>query len=249
LSLVAGEDSPCSGTENSTTVANAGPDLAAFTARLKPSFSNRSLLFESSTEASHTRPILQGTMPAVIAMLRAVNLGSHNRIRMDALCALCSSLKFSAPQTYVQSGNVVFRTSERDLSRVAKAMEKRIERDIGFRTDVIVRSEAEMRDVIARNPFAKRRDVESNKLLVLFFGNEPGGDAPEKIRSIKANREELHLDGRELYVYFPDGMGRSKVSTSAIERMLKVPGTGRNWNSVTKLLEMAEGMGKAGSRH
>jgi len=186
-------------------------------------------------------------MPAVIAMLRAVNLGSHNRISMDDLCALCTSLKFSDPRTYVQSGNVVFRTSDRDLSRVAKAIEKRIEHDVGFRTDVIVRSEAEMRDVIARNPFAKRRDVEGKRLLVLFFGNEPGADAREKIRSIKSDGEELYLDGRELYIYFPDGVGRSKVSTSAIERMLKTPGTGRNWNSVLKLLEMAEGRGKAGS--
>ena len=193
------------------------------------------------------RSILQGTMPAVIAMLRAVNLGSHNRIRMDALCALCTSLKLRNPQTYVQSGNVVFHTSERDLSRVAKAIEKRIERDVGFRTDVIVRSEAEMRDVIARNPFAKRRDVEGKRLLVVFFGNEPGADSGEKIRSVNTNGEELHLDGRELYIHFPDGVGRSKVSTPAIERMLKVPGTGRNWNSVTKLLEMAEGLG-AGSR-
>ena len=179
-------------------------------------------------------------MPAVIAMLRAVNLGSHNRIKMDALCALCTSLKLRNPQTYVQSGNVVFRTSERNLSRVAMSIEKRIEHDCGFRTDVIVRSANEMRDVVARNPFARRRDVDGKRLLVFFFGNDPGADAPEKIRSVKANGEELHMDGRELYIYFPDGVGRSKVSTSAIERMLKVAGTGRNWNSVTKLLEMAE---------
>jgi len=182
-------------------------------------------------------------MPAVVAMLRAVNLGSHNRIRMDALCTLCDSLKLRNARTYVQSGNVVFQTSERNLSRVAASIEKRIERDCGFRTDVIVRSQDEMRDVVARNPFAKRKDVDGKRLLVFFFGTDPGADAPEKIRSVKADGEALHLDGRELYIYFPDGVGRSRVSTSAIERMLKVAGTGRNWNSVRKLLEMMEELG------
>jgi uncharacterized protein (DUF1697 family) len=182
-------------------------------------------------------------MTAVIALLRAVNLGSHNRVKMDALCALCTSLKLSDPQTYVQSGNVVFRTSERDVARVAKRIGDGIEREFGFRTDVIVRTLEEMRTVVARNPFAKRRGIEPNKLIVLFFGAQPGQEASEKVQNIKAAGEELRLDGRELYIYFPNGMGRSKVSTPAIERMLKTPGTGRNWNSVTKLLEMAEAAG------
>ena len=181
-------------------------------------------------------------MPAVIAMLRAVNLAGHNRVKMDALCELCTSLKLRDPQTYVQSGNVVFRTNEENLVRVAKRLGDGIEREFGFRTDVIVRSTAEMRDVIARNPFAKRRGIEPNRLLVLFFGAEPGDGAREKILSIKAEGEELRLDGRELYIYFPTGIGRSKISTAGIERMLKTPGTGRNWNSVTKLVAMAEEM-------
>ena len=174
-------------------------------------------------------------------MLRAVNLASHNRIKMDALCSLCTSLKLRGPQTYVQSGNVVFGTNERNLAKVSKQIGDGIEREFGFRTEVIVRTTAEMRDVVARNPFAKRRGIEPGKLLVVFFSGEPGPGARDKILGVKAEAEELHLDGRELYIYFPNGQGRSKVSTASIERMLKTPGTGRNWNSVTKLLEMAEG--------
>jgi uncharacterized protein (DUF1697 family) len=179
-------------------------------------------------------------MTAVIAMLRAVNLVSHNRIKMDALRALCTSLKLRDPQTYVQSGNVVFRTSERDLTRLAKKIENGIERDFGFRTDVILRSCTEMRSVIARNPFAKRSGIEPSKLLVLFLALNPSAEARGKALSIKADPEELRMDGREAYIYFPNGMGRSKLSTTSIERALKTPGTGRNWNSVTKMLKMAE---------
>ena len=173
-------------------------------------------------------------------MLRAVNLLSHNRIKMDALCTLCTALKFREPKTYIQSGNVVFHTNERSLARVAKLIEDGIEREFGFRTDAILRSAPEMRSVITRNPFAKRSDVEPSKLLVLFFGADLGPDAQEKLREIKVDAEELHLDGRELYIHFPTGQGRSRVSTSTIERKLKIPATGRNWNSVTKLLEMAD---------
>ena len=92
----------------------------------------------------------QDLMPRYVALLGSINVGGR-RIKMDALCALCTSLKLRNPQTYVQSGNVVFRTSERNLSRVAMSIEKRIEHDCGFRTDVIVRSANEMRDVVARN--------------------------------------------------------------------------------------------------
>ena len=94
--------------------------------------------------------------------------------------------------------------------------------------------------MIARNPFAKRTDIEPGKLIVLFLGGEPDSEARKKILTVKANPEELHMDGREIYIYFPNGMGRSKLSTVALERTLKTPGTARNWNSVTKLLAMAE---------
>jgi uncharacterized protein (DUF1697 family) len=179
-------------------------------------------------------------MTAAIAMLRAVNLGSHNRIKMEALRTLCMSLKLRDPQTYVQSGNVVFRTSEKDLTRLAKKIENGIERDFGFRTDVILRSPAEMRSVLARNPFAKRSGIEPNRLLVLFLALDPGPEAKARALSIKADPEEFRMDGREVYIYFPNGIGRSKLSTGLIERALKTPGTGRNWNSVTKMLEMVE---------
>jgi len=98
-------------------------------------------------------------MPIVISMLRGVNVGGHNKIKMDALRALYESLGLRDPQTYVQSGNVIFRTEERDLVRLARRIENAIERRFGFRPHVIVRTASELRDVIARNPFAPRRGL------------------------------------------------------------------------------------------
>ncbi len=179
-------------------------------------------------------------MPVIICMLRGVNVGGHNKIKMDALRALCGSLKLRDPQTYVQSGNVIFRTGERDLSRLAKRMQDAIARKYGFRPEVILRTADELRDVIARNPFAKRRDIEPSKLLVLFLLDDPGAEARASIQKVKTDPEELHIAGRELYIYFPNGMGRSKLNLVSIEKKLNTQGTGRNWNSVTRMLEIAE---------
>jgi uncharacterized protein (DUF1697 family) len=186
------------------------------------------------------------TMAVIICMLRGVNLGSHNRVKMEELKKLCESLKLREPQTYVQSGNVLFKTDERDLVKLAKRMEGAIPKKFGFQTDAVLRSTAELRDVVARNPFAKRRGIEPSKLLVTFFGSDPGEEARVKVRAIKCAPDEFFIDGREAYIYFASGAGRPTLSWPAIPKKLKVSGTARNWNSVTKMLEMAERMEVAG---
>lgn len=179
-------------------------------------------------------------MPVIIAMLRGVNVGGHNKIKMEELRALCKTLNLRDACTYVQSGNLIFKTDERDLARLAKRLQDAIERKFGFRPDVMLRTAAEMREVIRRNPFAKRRGIEPSRLLVTFLASEPASDAREMAGEIETAPEELRMERREVYIYFPNGMARPKVSWSTIERILKTSGTGRNWNSVTKILEMAE---------
>jgi uncharacterized protein (DUF1697 family) len=173
-------------------------------------------------------------------MLRAVNLGKHHRLKMDDLRAMCESLKLRDVQTYLQSGNVVFRAQAHDPTVLTRRLEKEIGRTFGFHSDVITRTVPEMRQVVARNPFAKRRDIDPSRLLVTFLATDPGDEARARVRTIETDPEELHIDGRELYVYFPNGMGRSKLPFSAIEKAVKTSGTARNWNTVTRLLEIAE---------
>jgi uncharacterized protein (DUF1697 family) len=185
-------------------------------------------------------------MAVLISMLRGVNVGGHNKIKMDALRALYESLKLRDPHTYIQSGNVVFRNEERDLLVVTKRVQNGIERTFGFRPDVIVRTASELRDVIARNPFAKRRDIHPGKLLIMFLASDPAPEARDRVLRIKTDPEELRIDGRELYIYYPNGMARPKLSWAVIEKTLKTSGTGRNWNTVTKLLEMAETLEASG---
>ena len=181
-------------------------------------------------------------MAVVICMLRGVNVGPHNRVKMEALKALCASLKLRDSQTYVQSGNIIFKTGEKDLLKLAKKIESAIQKEFGFQTDVILRSAKDLQKVIAGNPFAKRRDIVPGKLLVTFFSGDPGEPARAQVRAMKCDPEEIFIEGREAYIYFPNGAGRSKLNWAVIPKTLKVQGTARNWNSVTKMLEMAETM-------
>jgi uncharacterized protein (DUF1697 family) len=183
-------------------------------------------------------------MTTIISMLRGVNVGGHNQIKMDALRSLYESLGLKNPQTYVQSGNVVFKTKEKNLAGLAARIEDAIEQKFGFRPGVVLRTAPELKDVIARNPFAKRRDINPGKLLVVFFNDEPGQDDCGLLQRVKTEGENVRADGREFYLYFPDGAGRSKLF-AAIGR-LKKSGTSRNWNTVTKLLEMTEKVETAG---
>ena len=180
-------------------------------------------------------------MTVMIALLRGVNVGGHNMIKMDALRALCESLGHCDVQTYVQSGNVVFTTKERDPEKLATRIEDAIEKTHGFRPDVVIRSAAEMRALISKNPFAKRKGIEPGKLIVTFLADELSAESKAAVLALKPDPEEIRVNGREIYVYFPDGSGRSKL-VPVLTRTLKNKGTGRNWTTVCTLAEMAENL-------
>lgn len=188
--------------------------------------------------------ILKPVMPVVIGLLRGVNLAGHNRIKMEVLRDLCDSLRLRDSRTLLQSGNVVFRTTERNLARLAARIEDAIEKKAGFHSSVILRTPTDLKDVIARNPFASREGLNPGKLIVTFLPADPAPEVRDAVRALKTDPEEVRVHGREVYTYFPDGMGRSKL-VPVMERILKKSGTARNWNTVTKLLEMAEALENA----
>jgi len=179
-------------------------------------------------------------MLVLISMLRGVNLGPHNRIKMDALRALYESLKFEDPRSYVQSGNVIFRTKEKNGLQLTKKIQSAIQKKFGCCPEVILRTTDEMRKAIAANPFPDRTKAEPGKVLVTFLAAEPPAGAEANLEKFKDFPEKLHLKGRELYIYFPNGAGRSKLPWSAVDKLLKVTGTARNWNSVQAMLAIAE---------
>jgi uncharacterized protein (DUF1697 family) len=175
-----------------------------------------------------------------IAMLRAVNVAGHQKISMEALKRLCVSMGVRDVRTYIQSGNIVFREQREAPAKLALRLEEKIEAEFGFRPAVIVRTAGEMRKVIADNPFAGRGGIEPNRLLVVFLGSVPTQKARDQVLSLDCEPEEMHIVGREVYIYYPDGMARPKIPVARLERMLGCSSTGRNWNTVNKLMAMAE---------
>jgi uncharacterized protein (DUF1697 family) len=178
-------------------------------------------------------------MPVIVSLLRGVNVGGH-QIKMDALRGLYDSLGLRKVETFIQSGNVVFTTQARDLAALTKRIEAAIEKSSGFHVDVVLRDAGQMRSALARNPFAGRTGIEPAKLLITFLAGDPDPEGCVKVRAMDIHPEELYIDGREVYVYFPNGMARPKLSWPAIGKCLGVPATGRNLTTVQKLLAIAD---------
>jgi uncharacterized protein (DUF1697 family) len=179
-------------------------------------------------------------MPVIVSLLRGVNVGGHHQIKMEALRQLYESLGLRHVQTFIQSGNVICNAPARDLVRLRKRIEDGIEQSFGFRCDVVLRTTTELREAIARNPFAELPGIDPAKLLVTFLASDPDLDGCARVLAMNAPPEELRIAGREVYIYFANGMARPKLSWPLIGKYLKTPGTGRNLNTVCKLLALAE---------
>ena len=167
-------------------------------------------------------------MAAFVALLRAVNVGGTGKLPMSELKAMCEELGFAAVRTYIASGNVVF-TSRKSEAAIKTALEKRLHVYAGAPVGVLVRSAAEMAEVLADNPFAK---MAPNRTVAIFLDRAPPADTLAGIRG--QNNEDLRLGRREIYVHYGDGMGTSKLVIPAAKT-----GTARNMNTVATLAKMA----------
>ncbi|HUQ53286.1 MAG TPA: DUF1697 domain-containing protein [Gammaproteobacteria bacterium] len=178
-------------------------------------------------------------MTVYVSMLRAVNVGGTSRIKMDALRAVYESIGLKDVRTLLQSGNVVFRSAITDRAQLVKRIEQEIERQLELQVDVIVRTLAEIASIVERGP-ALSPKADMAKLLVMFLAGVP--DAAGQAALVQWHKERkgpemLELRGPEIYLYYPDGVGRSKLSGAVIENKLNTSGTARNWHTLQKLLE------------
>ena len=175
-----------------------------------------------------------------VSLLRGVNLGPHRRMKMEPLRAVYESLGLRNVQTLLQSGNVLFCCAERGYAKLGTRIEDAIEREFGFRAAAVQRTASELRDVVARNPFAGRTGIDPSKLLINFLGTALDAEAQARLTALRVEPEEISAVGSELYIYYPNGMARPKLTPAQLDRALgKLPATGRNWNTVTKLTELA----------
>jgi uncharacterized protein (DUF1697 family) len=174
-----------------------------------------------------------------VALLRGINLGSHNRIPMPRLREVLAEAGYDEPRTHLQSGNVVLRSGESG-AKVAATLEDAIRAEWGFDVPVIVRSEAQLAKVVAADPFAGVAD-DPSRYVVMFMPRKPGAGALSSIEPADFAPERFELIGKELYAWLPEGQHDSKLMKALSKARKDVTGTVRNWRTVTKLLELAEG--------
>ncbi len=178
------------------------------------------------------------SMPAYVAMLRGVNVTGHNSIKMEQLRGLCDRLGFQRVETYVQSGNVVFQAKTENSALLSKRIGKSILDSFGFETPVIVRTLKEMENLVASNPFLKEKDIDSSKLHVTFLREALERSSLKSLEKLATSQDRFYPASREIYLYCPEGYGRTKLSNNAIEKALSVTATTRNWRTTNTLLDM-----------
>ena len=157
---------------------------------------------------------------------------------MADLRALFSSLGFEDVATYIQSGNVVFRSPTADEDAVVARLEREIAGAFAVSPSVLLRTPAEFEAIAASNPFLSRK-ADPSKLHVVFLDRAPAASAAAELDPERSPPDEFALEGRELYLHLPNGAGRSKLTLDYLERVLGVRGTQRNWNTLLRLLELA----------
>ena len=189
-------------------------------------------------------------MTVYVSMLRAVNVGGSSRIKSDALQRVYESLGFADVRTLLQSGNVLFRSGLTDRKRLVKRIMQELERELGLQVEVILRTLDEVASIVERGPVLSPR-ADPSKLLVMFLSSVPAAAAQAallKWHKSKELPEMLELRGPEIYLYYPDGVGKSKLTNAVLENKLDTSGTARNWNTLVKLVETGRALERAAAR-
>jgi uncharacterized protein (DUF1697 family) len=179
------------------------------------------------------------TMTTYVALLRAINLGSHQRVAMSDLRDLLERMGYDDVRSLLQSGNLLFRSEARDGAQLERRLEAEAAKRLGLGTDFFVRSAAEWEAVVAGNPFPAEAKRDPGHLLVMFLKGAPEAKDVERLQAAISGPEVIRARGKDAYIVYPNGVGRSRLTNALLERHLGTRGTGRNWNTVLKLRALA----------
>lgn len=178
-------------------------------------------------------------MNIYISLLRGINVSGHKKVSMQELKKLYESLGFDHVTTYIQSGNVVFQSSTKDVKKTARQIEQAIQQHFNFDVDVFIYTPAEFGKIIANNSFVQKRKVGTTKCHVTFLSTAPQPAAIEELKKIPQNTDEYIVKGNIVYLFCPNGYGRTKLTNTTLEKKLGVRATTRNWNTVNKLVDIS----------
>jgi uncharacterized protein (DUF1697 family) len=170
-----------------------------------------------------------------IALLRAVNVGGSKPIAMAELRSLLAELGFEQARSLLQSGNLVFKSKERTDIDLEGLLEKEAAQRLDLHTDFFVRTREAWKRIIANNPFPDEAQSNPARLVVTFLKRAPNLQEVEALQAAIKGPELVAIQGRQAYIVYPAGIGRSRLTNTLVEKKLGTRGTSRNWNTVLKL--------------
>lgn len=179
-------------------------------------------------------------MTTYISILRGINVSGQKLIKIDALRKSYENMGFHNVTTYLQSGNVIFTGNEFEINDLEQKISQQIEKDIGFEVPVIVLTIDKLQKVIENNPFLKEPDKDQAFLHVTFLSTKPDHFDRVTIEDKKQNGEEIFFTDIAVYLYCPNGYGRTKLNNNFLEAKIKVGATTRNWKTTNELLKIAQ---------
>jgi uncharacterized protein (DUF1697 family) len=182
------------------------------------------------------------TKEAYVALLRGINLLGRNKVPMKELAGLCQKVGCVDVRTYIQSGNVVFAAPSRGCDGLSETISGAIEKQMGHRPVIVLRSLKEMRAIVNGNPFLKA-GTDASLLHLMFLSGKPGANAVKNLDPNRSPGDEFIVRGQDIYLKLPNGVAESKLNNQFFDSRLKTVSTGRNWRTVTTLLAMMEEIG------
>ena len=182
-------------------------------------------------------------MTTYISLLRGINVSGQKLIKMDDLKAMYRQLNFQNIETYLQSGNVIFWDEKYDPSDLATTISSKIQKQFGFEVPVIVLNVDDLKAIIEANPFKDDLKMDQQFLHVTFLAADPKKIDFETITAKRSSGEEIVMIKKAVYLYCPNGYGRTKLTNNFLETKLRVGATTRNWKTVNELLKIAMGNG------
>ena len=180
-------------------------------------------------------------MTKYLALLRGINVSGHNMIKMDALKKMLENMGFQNVETYIQSGNVFLESEEENAASIGFKIKQEIAKVFGYDVPIVMVSKTDLELCFKNNPFLKEKEYDIKKLYVAFISKELTSSAINDLKISNFKPDEAAIDGSRIYIKYAIGAGKTNLDQKYIEKKLNVVATIRNWNTVTKLLEMYTG--------
>ena len=179
-------------------------------------------------------------MTVYVALIRGINVGGHKAVAMSDLRDLLAGVGFDGARSLLQSGNLVFRCAAQTDASLEGLLEAEAGKRLGLHADFFIRSAKEWRKVVAHNPFREEAERDPGHLVVMFLRTAPDANDVKEVQAVIVGPEIVRADGRHLYIVYPDGIGKSRLTNALIEKKLGIRGTARNWNTVLKLAALID---------